>query len=975
MKKTLLLMIGLLFAVVFVGQYRTVFADETLPTKEFDLDLTSTDLDYNEHLVSKKWATPKIEPILVYGKNYLVNQTSAEVEVKTETLDGTKDSLLIPETGAVSWTVNVPEAGYYNLGIRYYPIEGKSSSIERSVAINGEIQFDGADRVVLPRIWTSASFDIKQDVNGNDIKPGQVEKPRWREIMVKDDLGYIQEPYLFYFEEGDNVITLDAIKEPVVIDYMVVRSYEEIPTYKEVYEHYTEMGYKEVLGEKIKIQAEHAIEKSSPTLYPITDRTSSITEPYHYSKIRLNAIGGESWRMNGDFLTWNVDVPESGLYRISFRAKQSFNRGTFVTREVWINDEVPFKEAQNLEFKYDNKWQMVTLGNEDGDFLFYLEKGENKVSLAVSLGDFGNLIKEVETSITNLNELYREIIRYTGPQPDTYRDYQLVDRIDNMVERFRAEKDRLQAVVDGMVSVTGEQNDQTAVLNKLIIQLEDFVKNPREVHKRLKELKDNISALGNWIQTVSEQPLSLDYLFVHSDDVKLPKANEGFFKGIWHQIRIFFASFFTDYSSVGAASREGVTETIEVWLPTPTKSRDHANILRQLIDERFTPEYNIGVDLKLVKSEVLLPATLTGQGPDVALSLTETLPVNYALRGAVYDISQFDDFDQVATRFHESSMVPFELEGGYYALPEEQYFLMMFYRTDILKDLGIEVPNTWDDVIKIIPDLQKHHLEFYMPVGSATITTTAVNQIFASILYQHGGQFYNDNETATALVEDAALDAFELWTDYYTAYSFSAEANFATRFRSGEMPIGIAPYNTYNTLSVFAPEIRGDWDFAPIPGTIQRDDNGNIIRDENWEPVIRRDSAGSGLGMILLEQSEHKDAAWTFMKWLTSTEIQVRYGRELEGILGTGARYPTANVAALEQLPWPADDYQKLAEQWENVRGIPQVPGSYMLARNIINAFYESYNNGTNPREALLDYAVYVDEEIARKREEFGLSN
>src|SRR5690606_42161591 len=105
----------------------------------------------------------------------------------------------------------------------------------------------------------------------------------------------------------------------------------------------------------------------------------------------------------------------------------------------------------------------------------------------------------------------------------------------------------------------------------------------------------------------------------------------------------------------------------------------------------------------------------------------------------------------------------------------------------------------------------------------------------------------------------------------------------------------------------------------------------------------------------------------------TSTEIQVSYGRELEGVLGPGARYPTANVAALEQLPWPTKDYQILKEQWEHVRGIPQAPGSYIVARNIINAFYESYNNDTNPREALLEYTIYIDEEIARKRKEFGL--
>ena len=971
-RKTLILLITLLFVVVLVGQHQHVFAS-TLDKSDDSTDRverTNPGNDYFDHLQRGGAKRPQIDPIRIYGRDYSKEQTTADVEI-LRTLDGSTDVLLTPEEEYVSWEVSVPEAGYYRLYIRYYPIEGKSSNIERILYINGEVQFDGADRIVLPRIWKSQ--EMRQDINGNDIKPRQIEAPRWRETYLQDELGYITEPYLFYFEEGINTITLESIKEPLVIDYIEIRSYEKLPTYEEVLAEYQAKGYKIVEGQMIKIQAEDAFETSSPTLYPLTDRSSSKTEPFEYNKIRLNVIGGERWRINGDFITWKVNVPEAGLYKISFRAKQSFSRGMFVNRELWINDQIPFEEAKYLEFNYSSKWQMVTLGNGEEDYLFYFETGENTITLVASLGQFGDLIREVETSINQLNALNREILRYTGPSPDPYRDYQLEKRIPDLVDRFQTEIDRLESVMRGMIEVTGETSDQTAIIDKLVIQLKDFVRRPRDIHKRLREYRNNVSALGDWIQNVSEQPLSIDYILVHSNGVKLPKANENFFMRIWHHIRLFIASFTTDFDSIGAISNEGVKETIEVWLPVPTRSRDHANVLRQLIDEDFTPKTGIGVDLKLVRSEVLLPATLTGQGPDVALSLSETLPVNYGLRGAVYDLSQFEDFEEVAARFHESALVPYELNGAYYALPEEQYFLVMFYRKDILEELGIKVPNTWDEVIEIIPSLQKHHLEFYMPVGPATVSTAEVNEIFASILYQHGGTFYNEDKTKTVLVEKEALDAFELWTQYYTDYGFSREASFINRFRSGEMPIGIASYNMYNTLSVFAPEIRGDWAFAPIPGTVQRDENGNILYDDNGEPIIRRDAAGRTLAIVLLEQSEKKEAAWEFIKWLTSTEIQVSYGRELEGVLGPGARYPTANVAALEQLPWPTKDYQILKEHWEHVRGIPQAPGSYIVARNIINAFYESYNNDTNPREALLEYAIYIDEEIARKRKEFGL--
>ena len=147
---------------------------------------------------------------------------------------------------------------------------------------------------------------------------------------------------------------------------------------------------------------------------------------------------------------------------------------------------------------------------------------------------------------------------------------------------------------------------------------------------------------------------------------------------------------------------------------------------------------------------------------------------------------------------------------------------------------------------------------------------------------------------------------FETWTKFYTDYSFPVEANFINRFRSGQMPIGITYYNTYNTLAVFAPEIKGKWNFVSIPGTTDVDGVGNQI--------IRRETVSSGTGVMILEQSKKKTASWDYLKWWTSTETQVRFGREMEGILGAAARYPTANVDAMSQLPWTVSEYNKLME-------------------------------------------------------------
>ncbi|ERJ11734.1 extracellular solute-binding protein [Haloplasma contractile] len=959
MKKLFLILIAMLVMSSMIHYTVHVYADdyEQGETETY----TYSESGYKDYLEEYDFKTPQIDPITIKGEDYIESHDSVSYNRTIENPTNASDIVLYTtDNGDVSFEVNVPEAGYYNIGVNYYPIEGKSSSIERSLFINGKTPFAGAENLIFHRIWADET-EVQRDANGNDIKPRQKEAPIWRTVLLRDDLGYELEPYLFYFKEGVNTITFKSIKEPMLIDHLTIKSYTTFKSYEDQVNEYEKNNYKKTDGREVIIQGEDAVIKSSPTLYPISDRSSALTEPYHHAKIRLNTIGGYNWRVPGDWITWEFEVPEDGLYKISMRSKQNFNRGMFSSRAIYINGEIPFEEAANVPFKYTGNWDIETLSDANGDFLFYFEAGEtHTITMEVTLGEFSEMTKEVEESVIKLNALYREIISYTGPTPDLYRDYQLEERIPNLVERLEEESERLKKVSQSIVDITGEKNEMTGILDGVTLQLDDFIENPREIHKRLKDFNNNMSALGTWILQVREQPLEIDYLSIHSEGMTY-QANEGIFARLWHHIRSFIASFTNDYSSIGGNEDEG-DERIEVWV---SLGRDQANVIRQLIDETFTPETGIAVDMKLVNADVLLRATLAGKGPDVAMNVGNTIPVNYGLRNAVYDLSQFEDFEEVKGRFYDSAMVPYEFNGEYYALPEQQIFLMMFYRKDIFEELDIKVPQTWDDVIEITPDLQKHHLDFWLPVYPNLGIALPPNPVFTSLLYQNDGEFYKDNDMQSGFADESAMEAFSQWTKFYTAYKLPLQANFVNRFRNGEIPIGIEYYTMYNTLSVFAPEIRGEWEFAPIPGTIDYDDDGNEI--------IRRETTANGTGIIILKNSEKHEASWEYLKWWTSKETQVSFGREMEGVLGAAARYPTANVEALAELPWPTSHYEQLSEQWKWVKGVPEVAGGYLTGRHVDNAFREVTNEGSNPREVLYDYTLIINEEIDKKREEFGL--
>ncbi len=748
----------------------------------------------------------------------------------------------------------------------------------------------------------------------------------------------------------------------MLIKSLQILSLESKMTYEDYLSLHSDAGV--IDTEIIYLQSENQLYSSSPTLYPLNDRTSVKTIPNSPKLIKLNTIGGNNWRVAGDFITWEFTVEETGLYEISMRVKQRLATGMNVYRNIYIDDEIPFNEMENYAFKYSNSWRIQTLGTADNAFEFYLEAGTHTLKMEVSLGEYGLVIGQVQTSINNLNKLYREILVYTGPEPDLYRDYQLTKRIDNLVERIQNERDVLFEIRENIIEIAGSKSEKTGILDTVLLQLDDFLDKPREIHTQLLIFNSNISSLGTLILLLSAQPLEIDYFLIHDSDAKMPKAKESFIEGLWFSIRSFFSTFTTDYSKLGETDEFESDTTVEVWLSV---GRDQANVLRKLIDESFTPDTRIKIDLKLVNSSVLLPATLSNVGPDVAMGLGNSIPVNYAMRSAIYDISQFDDFEDIITRFKDSAMVPFEYEGGYYALPEQQVFLMMFYRTDIFEELQLTPPNTWYDVITLIPDLQKHNLEFYLPIPitQGSVMNLPPNPVFSTLFYQNNGEFYIDDNIESGFNEGKGPEVFEMWTQFYTDYSFPVQANFVNRFRSGQMPIGITYYNVYNTLSVFAPEIRGKWDFLPVPGTLVSDGAGGY--------TVRRDTVSSGTAVMIMNDCENKEAAWEYLKWWTSTKVQVQFGREMEGILGAAARYPTANVDAMSQLPWTVVEYSKLEEQWSWVRGIPEVPGGYMTGRHLDNAFRLVYDQKTNPRETIYDYVQVINEEIAKKRREFGL--
>ena len=899
----------------------------------------------------------------VLGKDYdPASVTDAQITVTT--VDGENDVMQwANQEGSVSWTVNIPETGVYNIKMIYEALESNTNDVEFSLLIDGESPYATASRITLSKRWINES-EIKQDSRQNDIRPGQISTPCWQETPLEDIDGLFNEPLEFYMEAGEHTITFESEKAEFAVKSFTFYQYEAPAAYTAP----SDRDLTQAQGQKITLEGETAAYKSSRTLYPTADKSSYLTSSANGSsptKTRYNTIGSGSWTQSTQTVTWEFNVDKAGYYKIGIRGRQDQMRGMYSNRRLYVNGEVPCLEANQIKFYYDTDWSITTPKSENGDDLyFYLQAGTNTISLEAVPGEIGEIMGNLDELVYNINSYYRQIRQITGPDPDEYNNYMIDTAIPSIVPDFKEYAKTLRDKKAEIEKLSGSGGTEAETLEKMAIVLDKCIKKPDLIPEMMSQIKDNITSVSSFVNQYREQPLEVDMIEVATSDQDFTSCDKSFFGSLGFGFKGFIGSFFEDYNALSDEDESAM----ECWVML---GRDNAEALQQLISSEYNPTAKTKINLKLVQGGIV-EATFAGKGPDLALFMGGDFPIQLAARGVLTDLTTFSDFDEVKTRFADDATVLYQYNGGTYGLPCDQTFPMLFYRSDILSEYGIDPAtdlNTWDGLLNCLPTLQRNYLEvgLILPVMTSTGGTTQVSAItepgntFAMLLLQQGLNYYNEEQTKTTFDTQEAVNAFDTWTKFYTTYSFQQTYDAFTRFRTGDMPVVIQNYTFYNQLSVAAPEIKGCWGFQPVPGTVQEDGTINHAANSN------------GSGAIIFTKAADQEGAWDFIKWFTSTDAQVKYGNNIESILGTMGRYATANEEALQQLSWTTSEVNLLLDQLNSQVEIPIIPASYGVTRNVMNAFRAVVNDYDNARDTLFWYNKDINDEITRKLEDLGL--
>ncbi|MBQ1187116.1 MAG: extracellular solute-binding protein [Clostridia bacterium] len=869
--------------------------------------------------------------------------------------------------GSVTYTVEVPEDAFYNFYLEFLPPE-VGVNIELGILFDGqtEFAFDGAESIEFSRDWVNVpTVDGKkwrEDANGNQIAPEQQLTGELVERLATDETGVAVDPYLFYLTAGTHQVTLVGLGHNVVISKIGFTAPEQTVSYKEYFDQSKLTENSEAAD--IVIQGEDAAVKNDNSLIPKTNNGSNDMIPVDPYLTLINNIGGTSWQSVGQKIEWNFTVETAGYYQFSARYKQS----DVVNGESWrwlkIDGKTPFTEAKSLNFSYDTQWQNYIFGEKDGKnvtpYYIWLEAGEHTISLEVTLNELAEAYDRLFNIVEAIGDMYLQIVMITSETPDVNRSYELFRQIPTFTETLEKASADLKSLVKDIQESTGARGSQyIAAMNNMDRVINQMLDAPFIAHIYVSDYYSNYTTLSSWLSEMKKLPVTIDEMRFTPAGGKADYKKSNFFQNFGFEAVRLYSSFVNDYTLY---KEEDGEEALKLWV---NWGRDQTMALNSLVQDSFVKETGINVNLQIVSCS-LINGLLANNFPDVQLYLSRTAPVNYGMRGALLDLTQFSDYKEVLSRFNQGADIPYWYNGALYAIPDSQGFLCMFYRTDVFEDLGLTVPNTWDEFLYCATIIQRYNMDVYVPYTQITTATTVdagigTLHLYPTMLMQNNLPLYNEEQNATNINTVRAIQVFEEWTEMYTDYGYQKQADFYNRLRNGSMPLGIAGYSTYFTIYSAAPEIDGRWAIANVPGTV--------------DPVtgeINRTTAGSGSGAGIVKASTKHKEAWEFLKWWTSAEIQTRYSNNVESILGLLGRSTPSNVEAFNNLGWDPADLEALNEQWSHVQEVPEVPGSYYTTRAVDQAFWSVINDGINAKDAINKWSLVADNEIKRKIEEYS---
>lgn len=855
---------------------------------------------------------------------------------------------------SVQVPLQVPQAGDYALAVTYQTVG--NTIVQATITV----QLDTTQiKSYVNGVWCDESKAYILDRYDNEVTPSQVKVDVYVTDYIRDCTTLNLEPVVFHLKAGEQLVSIKNNDQDILLKEVMLTKLPQVDTYQNYMADYDGS----TPSETIIIEAENYIAKSDSYVRTKADINSSCY-PYSSFQKLLNAVDYYSWKTAGQRVVWQFDVPEDGWYNLAFHYTQSQKEGQSVYRDIEIDGQTPYVQLKEVAFAYTGSSYKNAVIKVDGEKAkIYLTKGHHTISLFTSVPSMDAVVQEINAISNELSEIGLDLQQVAGSNADVNRTWEIETYIPGVTEHLKSLRQRLLDVYDQLSKMSGTAASSCANLKQAAGIIGQALKHTDKLPTYVNQLSVGSGSatdmLAQLVTGIKEQGMSLDRIYLYGDDYKLPAGDAGFWDGLWHGTLRFVDSLLHRDGSYGVTDEaENDPNAITVWVNRPIA---YVETLQLMADTQFTPKTGIKVYFSIMPNESkLLLANASDTCPDVALGVDADRPYQLGARGAALDLTQFDDFaDYIDENFYSYDLESFVYDGAIYGIPETKNFYVLMYRTDIMDKLGLEIPETWEDVESMMPVLRRRGMTFFMPLSAANGTKPLGS--VAPFFMQYGASLYSEDGLTTELNSEAGIQAFTMLTELYTLYGVQNNApSFYNNFRYGVMPVGIADFSSYVQMLYAAPEIADKWQIALTPGVVQEDGS------------INRQQVSVSSSDLIMNSTKKADASWEFLKWWMSEDTQVQFAYSLQTKYGSEYIWNTANREAFKQMSFPADHSKIIQQQWESSANYRIMPATYMLERELSNAWYRVVNENQSQRAVLNEAVFTINQEMEIRMQQFG---
>lgn len=299
-------------------------------------------------------------------------------------------------------------------------------------------------------------------------------------------------------------------------------------------------------------------------------------------------------------------------------------------------------------------------------------------------------------------------------------------------------------------------------------------------------------------------------------------------------------------------------------------------------------------------------------------------------------------------RFNKTALDEAKVGDQHYSIPLYSHGQVMWVRTDLLKEHGLEVPKTWDELYQASKKLKEAGVYgMSVPFGTNDFMGTRFLNFYVR---SAGGSLLTD-DLKVDLTSDLAQEGIKYWVKMYKEISPQDSLNYnvlqqATLFYQGQTAFDFNSGFHIGGVQANSPQLLDHIDAYPMP-KVNASDKDYGIETSNIPMVVWKNSKNPRVAKAFLEYLYEED---NYLEFLNSTPVgmlpAVSGITDLESYKSneTRQKFQHAEKVILDAVA------SGTAIGYENG---PSVQAGLLTNQHIIEQMFQDIiTNGTDPKKA-----------------------